>query len=98
MTRKHPPHSAFETVTPDTVAECWEDVDADLSRALWACTKKYDNAHRANIEDIGPHDVIGINCVAQFWDDFSEDQQRQLNELAREQDKAFAEFWAKVTE
>jgi len=81
-------HEAFNYIRPDEVAECWDGVFSfgNLYEQLWACVEKYDNAYKANIEDIGPHDVIGINCVSQFWDSFSEANQVKLNELAAAQE------------
>jgi hypothetical protein len=74
------PHSAFEVVTPDTVAECWNGVDDELYRALWNCTSKYEEV---DTEDCGPGDVVGINSVSDFWAEFSHEQQVRLNELAK---------------
>lgn len=84
------PHSSFETIRPDEVAECWDGVYhnkqvSDLYEQLWGLTEQYDNKHRDNIEDIGPHDVIGINSVKSFWDKLSEPAQMELNRLALEQ-------------
>jgi hypothetical protein len=81
------PHSWFETITPDTVAECWDGVYSfgNLYEQLWSCVEKYDEVDR---EDCGPADVVGINSVAQFWADFSPENQAKLNELAEAQDKA----------
>lgn len=81
------PHDFFAIITPDQVAETWDGVIAvdGLYEALWACVDKYDNSHMANIEDIGPHDVIGINAVKLFWKDL-EPFHDELNRLAVEND------------
>jgi hypothetical protein len=74
------PHLSLTLLTPDTVAECWEGVlDADLYNPLWDCVSKYEKIDK---EDCGPFDVVGINCVADFWADFTPEQQAKLNELA----------------
>ena len=81
------PHTNLKYIQPDEVAECWDGVFAipGLYEALWDMVSKYDNKHREWIEDIGPHDVIGINSVAKFWRFFSEEHQAELNKLARMQ-------------
>ena len=86
------PHPALKYVTPDTVAECWDGIGDDLYEALWHCVAKYDNAYRENIEDIGPHDVIGINAVTDFWDGFTPEQQIKLNAVAADQQHAYEEL------
>lgn len=91
------PHVAFDLIRPDEVAECWDGVysaPCALYEALWDCTEAYDDQHLANIEDMGPHDVIGINCVKQFWKRFTPEQQAKLNELAEEQDAKWKELSA----
>lgn len=79
------PNPVFEVIRPDEVAECWDGVGDDLYEDLWECVGKYDNSYRENIEDIGPHDVIGINCVKDFWDDLSIENQIKLNALAADE-------------
>ena len=63
------PHDAFSCIQPDEVAECWDGVCSfgNLYEQLWDCVAKYDNSWRENIEDVGPGDVVGINCVTKFW-------------------------------
>jgi len=80
------PHEVLRYITPDTVAECWNGVfgTGDLYEKLWECVDHYDNSYRENIEDIGPHDVIGVNSVASFWDRFSDEHKACLNNLAEE--------------
>lgn len=74
-------HEGLQVVTPDTVAECWNGVygHGDLYERLWDCVPHYKKFDR---EDCGPHDVVGVNSVAQFWDRFSDDHKTKLNELA----------------
>jgi hypothetical protein len=62
-------------------------VDEELYSALWACVPKYDNSYRENIEDMGPHDVIGINSVSKFWRRFNTLQRIQLNDLAKRNER-----------
>jgi hypothetical protein len=76
------PHVALTITTPDEVAECWEGVEDALYEKLWYLTKFYDNSHLANIEDMGPGDVVGINSVAKFWGKLTDEEQMRLNELA----------------
>jgi hypothetical protein len=87
-------HQALKNVTPDTVAECWDGVysSGDLYEQLWGCVDSYDEYDR---EDCGPHDVIGMNSVAKFWDCFSEQNQRRLNELAEQREQEFQKWLAK---
>jgi hypothetical protein len=85
------PHTALKYITPDEVAECWEGVIPTLYEALWECVPRYNTKYLANIEDIGPHDVIGLNCVADFWSSFSAVHKSILNRLAAEQMKKVEE-------
>ncbi len=78
-------NAVFEVITPDEVAECWDGVFSneavpDLYEQLWALTKFYEKIE--NIEDIGPHDMIGINSVAGFWSRLAPATQVELNRLA----------------
>jgi hypothetical protein len=79
------PHAAFEVITPDEVAECWNGVfgTGDLYEQLWGCVNDYEKIDR---EDCGPYDVIGVNSVAKFWDRFSDEHKAKLNELAVQND------------
>ena len=87
------PHEAFNVTEPDTVAECWNGVfsSGNLYETLWGCVDHYQKYDR---EDCGPHDVIGINCVAKFWDRFTPEQQAKLNELAERQDEELRNMMA----
>ncbi len=80
------PHAAFEVITPDEIAECWDGVYSfgNLYEQLWACVPKYEKIDR---EDCGPEDVVGINAACKFWDSFSDENKVKLNELAAAQDK-----------
>jgi hypothetical protein len=74
------PHAAFNVVRPDEVAECWNGVLAsgDLYETLWACV----NSYTAPKPEESEEPCWGMDCVADFWDRFSPDQQEQLNQLA----------------
>ena len=87
MTTK--PHDALGYCTPDQVAECWDGVTSvpGLYEALWGLTEHYSREHEENIEDMGPHDVIGINSVSSFWEKLSEEHRTELNRLAEENDR-----------
>lgn len=82
------PHSAATYMTPDQIAECVNGVYSagNLYETLWDLTQYYDQSYMAVIEDIGPHDVIGINSVASFWDKLSEEHQTKINELLQAHD------------
>ena len=82
------PHASLAYIQPDEIAECWDGVfnSGDLYEKLWDCVPLYDNKYRENIEDIGPHDVIGINSTTKFWDRFSDEHKAKLNELAAAND------------
>jgi hypothetical protein len=73
------PNETLNYVRPDEVAECWNNVPDSLYTFLWTLTNKYQHIDR---EDCGPYDVIGINSVIKFWNDFTEEQKIQLNQLA----------------
>ena len=73
------PHSLFSVTRPDEVAETWSAVPPALYSALWECTHHYEPI---DFEDCGPHDVIGINCVTNFWSSFSAEHKVLLNKLA----------------
>src|SRR5262245_23890720 len=76
----------FEVMTPDEVAETMEGIYPvpGLYEALWACVKDYKKIDK---EDIGPHDVIGINCLAKFWSQFSDEHKEALNKAAARRDE-----------
>lgn len=86
MTTEITPHRSLSLFTPDTVAECWNGIigqggDFSLYDALWACLND-PRMVEIDREDCGPADVIGINCVADFWDRFDANQRARLNAAA----------------
>jgi hypothetical protein len=82
------PHAAFEVITCDQVAECWDGVYKneavpDLYEQLWACVPEKASFDR---EDCGPADVVGVDCVADAWAKFTPEAQVELNRLAAAQE------------
>lgn len=84
MTEAHP---FLEIARPDEVAECWEGIFAvpGLYEALWACTEAY-KAPRPEVSEEPCH---GMDCVADFWDTFSDDHKVALNAAAARADAEF---------
>jgi hypothetical protein len=79
------PNSWFETIRPDEVAECWEGVlEAGLYQPLWDCVQGY----KAPSPEESEEPCYGMDCVADFWDRFTPDQQLQLNQLAITNDRS----------
>ena len=74
------PHNAFRWVRADEVAECW-NVEDDIYEALWHRVVPHQK-EIPNIEDSGPADHVGFECLAKHWLRLSEDQQIRLNEVA----------------
>ena len=73
------PHDWFDMIRPDEVAECWEGVlDAGLYEPLWACVKGY----KAPSPEDSEEPCYGMDCVIDFWDQFTPEQQQLLNDLA----------------
>lgn len=71
----------FGTIRPDEVAECWEGVTDDLYRALWDCVADY----KAPSPEESEEPCVGLDSVADFWDRFSPEHQRQLIDLAEDE-------------
>lgn len=77
------PHTAFHYVRPDEVAECWDGVTNDIYECLWACVSHFTAPSPEESEE----PCIGSDCVADFWDLFTPDQQEVLNQLAADRDR-----------
>lgn len=79
------PHAAFRYTRPDEVAECWGGVLAagDLYECLWACVTHFTAPSPEESEE----PCVGVDCVADFWDLFTPEQQEKLNELAADRDR-----------
>lgn len=77
------PHKDLGYITPDEFAETRDGVCRNgmgLYQRLWALTAFYTKIDR---EDCGPADVVGVNSIASFWDKLSEEDQLELNDLAK---------------
>lgn len=73
------PHTFFDIIRPDEVAECWEGVtSAGLYQPLWDCVNDY----TAPSPEVSEEPCWGVDCVADFWDRFTIEQQLLLNQLA----------------
>jgi hypothetical protein len=74
------PNFAFTIVAPDTVAECWNGVLAsgNLYETLWGCVDHYKTPSPEESEE----PCYGMDCVADFWDRFTPEQQATLNAIA----------------
>lgn len=72
------PDAAFRVIRPDEVAECWEGVSSKLYGSLWACVRLYKRPKPEKSEE----PCHGMDCVADFWDQFSPEEQALLNNLA----------------
>lgn len=72
------PHPVLEIVRPDEVAECWDGVPSHLIGKLWACVEGY----KAPRPEESEEPCYGMDCVADFWDNFNRDEKLLLNELA----------------
>jgi hypothetical protein len=75
------PHQTFDIVRPDEVAECWDGIGTDLYRSLWACV----NSYKAPSPEESEEPCYGMDCVADFWDRFTDDEKAALNEAAAAQ-------------
>lgn len=69
----------FGIITPDQVAECWNGVLAvdGLYEALWGCVDKY----KAPTPEESEEPCYGMDCVADFWKEFSPAHQEALIRL-----------------
>jgi len=69
------PHTRLKFNSPDTVAECFPNVDEDLYKVLWSMTQYYDTSFS---EEPDPEK----NNTALFWDKFTYEQKVALNNAA----------------
>ena len=74
------PHTIFDVVRPDEVAECWNDIYSvpGLYKALWNCVPEY----KAPKPEDSEEPCYGMDCVADFWNTFSVKHKRALNDAA----------------
>lgn len=84
----------FDWTRADEVAETWEGVSKELYSALWNKIVPHQKSI-PNLEDTGPHDHVGFENLSAHWDKLSEEEQKELNELAAKQDAEYAE-WKKT--
>jgi hypothetical protein len=83
------PHNLFTIWRADEVAECLEGVNEELYKALWNNIVSQQK-EIPNIEDNGPGDVVGFECLANHWDKLTVEEQKELNALARAQDAKYS--------
>lgn len=78
------PHPALTIARPDEVAECWEGIYnvPDLYGTLWACVGDY----KAPSPEVSEEPCYGMDCVADFWDRFSDEHKEALNAAAEARD------------
>ena len=69
------PHLLATIWTPDEAAECLR-VSRGLYIKLWELTAHY---KKLDYSDCGPSDVIGINCVSEFWEHLSAEDCVEVN-------------------
>jgi hypothetical protein len=75
------PNDTLNYYRPDEVAECF-DVSEDLYHALWnSMADAKPLGEIIDIEDSCPQDAIGIHTVTSFWDKFTLEQQKELNDV-----------------
>ncbi len=70
------PHGMLKFNSPDTVAECFPNVDEDLYTVLWNMTQYYDTSFSEEPD-------LEKNNTALFWDKFTYEQKVALNEAAK---------------
>lgn len=86
------PHGAFDVVTPDEVAECWDGVPKSLYARLWECLatnkKNFPPKYDAFGEYIGPEEPVigGSDTVANNWNFFTDEEKAELNRIAEAHD------------
>ena len=85
------PHSYFNTIRPDEVAECWDGILAvpGLYRALWDCVSDY----KAPSPEVSEEPCHGMDTVADFWDRFADDHKAALNAAAEAKDAEDRKLW-----
>jgi hypothetical protein len=85
------PNSWFQMIRPDEVAECWDGVlRLGLYEPLWACVDHYSAPSPEESEE----PCHGMDCVADFWDRFTPQQQQLLNALAKRNDLRSQGRWS----
>lgn len=72
------PHESLRLIRPDEVAECWDGVSPDLSRALWDLVPLYDGK-LSRMETPPEPDLF---AVSRYWSRLAPEHRVALNELA----------------
>jgi hypothetical protein len=83
------PHASFSTIRADEVAECWEGVGGDLYSVLWNVIVPHQRPI-PNLEDSGPADHVGHECLASHWHRLDPEIQTELNRLARREERQWS--------
>lgn len=90
------PHASFSYVTPDDIANCWDEATADICAILVKGMKAYAamtaNHHKEN--DWCPASWIGEFNMAHsgIWNAFTDDEKQCLNDMA-ERHKVAHDEW-----
>lgn len=84
------PHSSYRYMRADEVAECWP-CSKELYIALWNKVVPHQK-EIPNLEDTGPADHIGFENLAAHWSKLTQEEQAELNKLAKAQDEEY-EAW-----
>ena len=74
------PHIRLKFNSPDTVAECFPNVDEGLYTVLWNMTQYYDTSFSEEPD-------LEKNNTALFWDKFTYEQKVALNKAAERNQK-----------
>ena len=72
-------HKLFQINSPDEVAECFEGIGTELYTKIWnTIVPLYDKKPRSEVPD-----DFGRRNLSKFWKHFTDDEKRQLNEIAK---------------
>lgn len=90
------PHPSFEHVTPDEIANCWDEATRDIGRILWKGHKVYEEmtADYHKEDDWCPGSWVGEFNMAtpKIWDAFTSEEKQTLNDMA-ERHKVAHDAW-----
>ena len=83
-------HKLFQINSPDEVAECFEGIGTELYAKIWnTIVPLYDKKPRSEVPD-----DFGRRNLSKFWKHFTDDEKRQLNEIAKRK-QAETNAWMK---
>ncbi len=91
------PHGMLKFNSPDTVAECFPNVDEDLYNVLWSMTQYYEHgfSFKRTLDD-----DLEKNNTALFWDKFTYEQKVALNKAAEQNqnlwERKIDTYWEEV--